>query len=117
MGSKVYTSTIAQDKRFVVDNGIGVSAGGNVTVNALDEGIVNKALDAVTAADALSNQAFEKLINVAGDFLSKSQETTLAQIGEVNAARADAAGSIDQKTMIVLGIVAAAALVLFRWKG
>lgn len=117
------TTTNTTDKRMVVDgSSIGISSDtSTVTVNALDADIVKKALDTVSAADATAGAGFSQLLTLAdklftgaGQIIDNTQKTTMAQIEAVNAARADAQGTIDQKTMIVLAAVTAGAVILSR---
>lgn len=116
------TSTQTTDKRMVVDNGIGISSDSStVNVTTLDAGIVSKALDTVAAADATSGAGFSQLLGLAdklftgaGSMIEKTQNASLAQLETINAAAADQAGTIDQKTMIVLAVAAAGAFVLSR---
>jgi hypothetical protein len=116
------TTTQTTDKRMVVDQGIGISSDSStVTVNALDGDIVKKALDTVAAADATAGTGFtqllglaDKLFTGAGSMIDKTQAASLAQLETINAAAADKSGTIDQKTMIVLAVAGAAALVLSR---
>lgn len=125
-GSSSSTSSTTQntDKRIAVDTGVGISSDSStVTVNTLDSGIVTKALDTVSAADATNGQGFtqllglaDKLFTGAGDSLKASQATTLAQIGALNTATNDAKGSVDQKTIIVLAVAGAAAAFAFARK-
>lgn len=118
------TTTNTTDKRMVVDQGIGISSeSSNVNVTTLDAGIVNKALDTVTAADAINGDGLDKLIGLAdklftagGDLIAKTQNASLAQLETINAAANDKTGSIDQKTMVILAIAGAAALVLVKGK-
>jgi hypothetical protein len=117
------TNTTNVDKRQVVDaNGIGVSSDSStVTVNntTLDGGIVNKALDAMTANDAANGQGFTQLLNLAdkmfssaGSMVSKAQDTALSQISSINTAANDAKGAINQKTLIILAGAAAAVFIM-----
>lgn len=116
------TTTNTTDKRQVVDNGVGVSSDSStVTVNVLDEGIVKAALDTVNMSDATNGEGFSQLLGLAdklftgaGEVVSKTQDSALSQIASVNSAANDKRGSIDQKTIAVLGVAAAAALVLSR---
>lgn len=116
------TTTNTTDKRMVVDTGIGISSeSSNVNVTTLDAGIVNKALDTVQISDAANKQGFTGLLNLAetlftqgGELLSKTADATMQQIEAVNAAANDREGAIDQKTIIVLAIAGAAALVLTK---
>lgn len=134
--STTNTTTTVQDKRLVVDGGaIGITAdNSSVNVQSLDAGIVSKALDTVQAGDATNAEGFaallnsgsegferlltvaEKLITNSSDVVSKSQDAALAQIEAINARAADQEGSIDNKTLTVLAIAGAAALVLSRGK-
>lgn len=116
------TTTQTTDKRMVVDQGIGISSDSStVTVNALDGEIVKKALDTVAAADATAGVGFtqllglaDKLFTGAGNMIEKTQNSSLAALENINAAAADQAGTINQKTMIVLAVAAAGAFVLAR---
>jgi len=121
--SATTTTTNTTDKRMVVDGGsMGVTADGStINVTTLDSGIVQAALDTVKAADATNGEGFEGLLSLAdklfdkgGELVASSQNTALAQIEAINAASADKAGTIDQKTMIVLAVAGAAALVLAK---
>lgn len=114
------TNTTAVDKRLVVDgNSVGISAeGSNVTVNTLDAGIVGKALDTVQAADATNGEGFDKLLGLAdklftqgGELISNTSQATLQQVAALNTAQNDQKGAIDQKTIMVLGIAGAVAIV------
>lgn len=116
------STTQTTDKRMVVDQGIGISSDSStVTVNALDGEIVKKALDTVAAADATAGVGFtqllglaDKLFTGAGNMIEKTQNSSLAALENINAAAADQAGTINQKTMIVLAVAAAGAFVLSR---
>jgi hypothetical protein len=127
--STTNTTTTVQDKRLVVDGGaIGITAdNSSVNVQSLDAGIANKAIDAnaegLTALLNSGSEGFERLLTVAeklitnsSDVVSKSQDAALAQIEAINARAADQEGSIDNKTLTVLAIAGAAALVLSRGK-
>lgn len=119
------TTTTNTDKRIAIESGIGISSDSStVNVQALDGNIVMKALDTVSAADATAGTGFtqllglaDKLFTGAGEIITKTQDTTLAQVGALNQAQNDARGSIDQKTMIVLAGAAAVAFVASRKKG
>jgi hypothetical protein len=118
------TTTETVDKRMVVDTGVGISSeSSTVTVNALDSGITQAALDVVKANDATNGQGFEQLLGLAdklfttgSDLIGKTQSASLAQLETINTAANDKTGSIDQKTMIVLAIAGAAAIVMTKGK-
>lgn len=118
------TTTNNSDKRIAVETGIGISSDGStINVQALDGAIVQKALDTVASADATAGEGFgallalaDKLFTGAGAVIEKTQDTTLAQLETINTAANDNKGSIDQKTIVVLAVAGAAALVLSRKK-
>lgn len=118
------TTTNTTDKRLSIQSGVGVSSDSStVTVNALDAGAIQSALDTVKANDATQGQGFQALLGLAdtlfqgaGTILNKAQDTTLAQQAAISTAQTNASGQIDQKTMIVLAASAAAVLIL-RKKG
>lgn len=113
------TNTTNTDKRLVVDGGsLGISSDSStVNVQTMDAGIVNKALETVAAADATAGEGFDKLLQLTeslfdagGKMLENNATTTLAQLEQLNTARNDTQGKIDQKTIVVLvaGAVAVA---------
>jgi len=114
------TTTTNTDKRIAVESGIGISSDSStVTVEALDGAIVQKALDTVQAADATAGQGFSQLLGLAdklftgaGEVISSTQNASLKQLETLNTAANDSKGTIDQKTMIVLAVAGAAAIVL-----
>lgn len=110
--SSTSTTTHTTDKRLVVDAGIGISSDAStVTVNALDAGIVNKALDTVAGADAVAGQSFDKLLTLADKMFTQGFDTVSTQQEQVSAFAADVRGTIDGKTMMVLAVVAAVAFI------
>lgn len=122
------TTTTNTDKRLVVDSGIGISSDSStVTVNALDAGIVEKALDTVQINDATNNQGFTTLITLADKLftgagnlvagtqagaLTLAEQTAQATNAAYQTATAEKSGSLDNKTIVILGVAAAAAMVL-----
>lgn len=119
------TTTTSTDKRMVVDQGIGISSdSSSVYVNALDGDIVKHALDTVRASDAVAGQGYSKLLDTSNDAFSKVLNLTGkvfdAGVGVIKAgqqmtadayqtATAEKSGSIDNKTIMILGIAGAAA--------
>lgn len=116
----------------------------NVTNNiqALDREIVNRALDTVAASDATNGEGFSRLLGVADKLFANTNDTTFGILGAaermfnrttdtassmagrytqdvmqgVSQTTADRTGSIDQKTMIVLGVAGAVALVAINMR-
>lgn len=116
------SNTTSIDKRMVVDQGIGITSDSStVTVEALDAGIVNKALDTVSAADATAGAGFEKLLNLAeglftqgGKLVEKVGDTSMAAVAAVSSAQNDAKGAIDQKTLVILAVAGVGAAYLLK---
>lgn len=107
------------DRRQVISGGVGVTSdGAPLTINAStsDPAVVTAALDAITASDATNGQGFtalltlaDKLFSSTGSMIDKTQTASLAQLETLNTAANDKAGTIDQKTIMVLGGLAVAA--------
>lgn len=114
------TTTTNIDRRQVMSDGaIGITSDGStVNIQSMDAGIVKAALDVVAGADATNGNGFNALLNLAdhlftgaGSLLEKTQQTTLAQVGQVSTAQNNAKGAVDQKTIMVLAGVAGAVAV------
>jgi len=107
-------TTTNTDKRLVTgENSLGVSAdNSSVTVNMLDGGIVSEALKTVQISDAISADGFGKLLNVAESLFNQGQnligQTQSAVAQAYSQAQTDAKSTIDNRTVIVLGVAAAA---------
>ncbi len=122
--SSTQSTTTNTDKRIAIQDGIGISSDSStVNVTSLDAGIVTKALDTVSVADASNSQGFSQLLGLAdklftgaGQTLQTAQSATLAQVGALNQAQNDARGTIDQKTIIILAVAGAAAFAYSRKK-
>ncbi len=108
------STTNNADKRVVTAAGsVGVSGDKNViTVNSLDEGIVTKALETVQVNDALGQEGFSKLLAVAENLFNKGEgligQTQAAVADAYSQAQTDAKSTIDNRTIVVLGVAAAA---------
>lgn len=119
------TNTTNIDRRQVMSDGaIGITSDGStVNVQSMDAGVVRAALDVVAASDATNSDGYSKLLNLTekmftagGQILGKTADASLAAVSAVNSARNDAAGSIDQKTLIILGAVGLGAAYLMGKK-
>ncbi len=116
------TNTTNVDKRQVISsNAVGVTTDANATVNVsnttLDGNVIQGALDYVKGTDATQGANFTALLGLADKMfatgagvIKTAQDTTLAQIGQINTAQNDAKGTISQKTIM---IIAAAGLGYF----
>lgn len=116
------------DQRVAVQDGIGLSgsSGNTISVQTVDAQIVGKALDSVNVSNALGADNFSKLLEKSGDMFGQSLDAMTkvfnegqGLIGQTQKAVADAygqaqndkAGTIDNRTIIVLAVAGAAALV------
>lgn len=138
------STTYNTDKRNAVQDGIGVSGdGSSVAVSITDGGIVSRALDSIDLNNANQSQGFtqlldasgellgtitnsqasgfDKLVSVAGDLFTQGQNmigTTQKAVADAyGQAQNDKAGTIDNRTLIVLAVAAAAALAFVKRKG
>lgn len=119
------TNTTNIDRRQVMSDGaIGVTSDSStINIESMDAGVVNKALDVVASNDTIAGQGFtqllilaDKMFNAGGTILQKTADTTMAQVGALTTAQNDAKGAIDQKTMMILAGVAAAAFIASKQK-
>jgi len=114
------TKTENYDQRIVNESGIVAASGSSLVANieSIDGDVVNRALEFATASDASNAAGFGKLL----DFAAKAFDTgaSVIKTGQdqvLSAAQSvqnDKNGAIDQKTIVVLGIAAAAALVIVK---
>lgn len=98
----------------------------NVSVNFTDGGAVRSALDfAARAVDTVAGEGLDRILTLAGDLFEGAVASNDAAVSAVRAAYGDAGamvssayaqadadkqGAIDNRTMIVLAVVAAVAL-------
>ena len=131
-GSNSSNSTTTQnvDKRLVVDNGVGVSSDSStVTVTAIDHGAIEQsfqmgkaALDSIVTADANQGQTLDKIVGLAdklftgGYDLLKTNQVSVNQAYETAKTLETSKGTVDNRTIIVLGVAAAAAYAATRRK-
>lgn len=122
-GSKSSQSSANYDQRVAVQDGIGLSAssGNTISVQTVDAEIVGKALDSVNIGNALGAEGFLKLLDVQKEMFNTSQgligQTQKAVADAYGQAQNDKAGTIDNRTIIVLAVAGAAALVAMNHKG
>ncbi|WP_151446725.1 hypothetical protein [Lacisediminimonas profundi] len=110
-------TTYNTDKRITLQSGVALSSeNSTVNVETLDGAIVQRALDVVSNADATNGDSFsqllslaDKIITGAGQLAISTQDSALKAYSQ---ATTEKAGTIDNKTMIILGVAAAAALVM-----
>lgn len=129
--SKSSQATTNNDNRVAVQDGFGFSASnGNsihtsTTYNVTDGDIVSRgldtvdktvksALDAVNLSGATNADGFSKLLDIAGDMFNTSQgligQTQKSVADAYAQAEADKAGTIDNRTIMVIAVAGAAAL-------
>lgn len=128
-------TTNNQDNRTAVQDGIGLSASNNnaigittnntTTVNTLDAGAiksafdfsgdtVERALDTVDMSNATLGDGFDALLSAAERLFDKGDgligQTQKAVADAYAQAKTDTAGTIDNRTIIVLAVAGAAAV-------
>jgi hypothetical protein len=102
------TSTTNTDKRLAVgDGGAGISGDNSqIVINSTDGEIVDRALQSVDSQAALSGDYFSKLLDVSKELVTSTQASVA---GAYTQATTDAKGSLDNKTIVILGVAGAAA--------
>lgn len=112
--SKSSQSTTNNDNRVAVQDGIGLSASSGNVINVTDGGIVKEALNAVNISTAVNGDGFTKLLEVAENMFNRSEgligQTQKSVADAYSQAQTDAKGTVDNRTIMVLGVAAAAAL-------
>lgn len=128
-----------QDNRVAVQDGIGLANSSGNTLAITDGGIVSrglqtvdsgiagalgtvgKAIDAVNLSDANNAQGFEQLLKTAESLWERGEgligQTQKAVADAYGQARNDSAGTIDNRTIIVLAVAGAAAFAFANRKG
>lgn len=119
--SATTTTTQNVDKRMVVDNGVGVSSDSStVTVTAVDLGAVSKAFEFAGESGKAVVGTLDKVLKLADTVLTGSlaaaKDSTALVSQAYETAENTQAGSIDQKTMMVIAGIGAAAYVATRMK-
>lgn len=132
------TTTNNADNRVAVQGGFGLSSSDGNTFNVTDGGIVSRALDSVDLSNAANygttsraldsidlsgkrlNDGFQSLIDAATGIFNDGQsligQTQKSVADAYSTAQTDAAGGIDQKTIIVLAVAGAVALYAIKRK-
>jgi hypothetical protein len=147
MGGRSSSSSAAttnnQDNRVAVQDGIGLSASSGNIIQITDGGLVSRGLDTVdlgiaTAANTVENtvqaafdsvninnatnaDSFSKLLGAAESLWDRGEgligQTQKAVADAYSQARNDSAGTIDNRTIIVLAVASAAALAIVATRG
>lgn len=112
------TTTQSFDNRVVNESGIVAAGGGSIVANieSLDGDIVKDALTFAAQADANNSGDFGKLIEFAASIFTKGTQIQSDALTAVTTAQNDAKGAIDQKTIIILGAIGVAGLVMTKGK-
>lgn len=105
------------DNRNAVQGDGGVSGSGNsLSIVKTDGGAVARALDSIDIANANAGKSFENLLKASVAMFNTS--STAVSDGLVNAystAQADKAGSLDNRTIVILSGLAAVVIGVFIW--
>lgn len=102
------------DKRVVTQDGFGLSGDNNtvsLTTTTLDGGAIQKAFDFASANNAVLGGGYDALINAGQNLIGQTQKAVADAYGQ---AQADKNGTIDNRTIIVLATVGAAAVFALR---
>lgn len=120
------TTTNNIDRRLVNESGIVATEGStlNATITTVDADIVDRAMRSVDLATANNNDGFTRLLDSAEKMFGKSTETASTMASRytqdvmqgISSGLSDAKGTFDQKTIIILGVAAAAAVVAVKYK-
>lgn len=118
-GGSSKSASSTSDNRVTAGT-VGISGTGN-SVAITDGGIVSRSLQTVDdTVEAVVGKGFTQLLDLAGSMFDQSQ----GLIGQTQKAVADAYGqaqtdknqTIDNRTIIVLAMAAAAVLIVMNWK-
>lgn len=106
------------DKRLVTGEGsAGVSAD-NSTVsmvqNITDSGIVSRALNSVDLANATAGDGFTRLVKAGESLIGQTQKSVADAYAVANESKG---GSLDNKTLMILGVAAIGAVAVVASKG
>ena len=102
------------DKRVVTQDGFGLSGDNNtvsMTTTTLDGGAIKSAFDFASASNATLGGGYDALINAGQNLIGQTQKAVADAYGQ---AQADKNGTIDNRTIIVLAAVGAAAVFALR---
>lgn len=115
-GSSSSASTqTTQDNRVAVQDGIGLANSSGNVINVTDGGIVARALQTVDINNATNAEGFSQLLTAAEGLFNRGENLiglTQKHVADAySKATTDKAGTIDNRTMIVLAVVAGAAIV------
>lgn len=107
-GSKSSSQSNPQDNRVTAGT-VGISGSGNA-VNITDGGIVARSLDTV---DKVVGTGFTELLDTAEGLIGRTQTLVADAYAQADANKSQ---TIDNRTLIVLALAAAAVLVAINWK-
>ena len=108
------------DKRLVVgDSALGITSDNStLTLNMLDAGAIKGALDTVNMSNSIAGDGYARLISAAENMFNTSQgligQTQKSVADAYSIATTDKAGTIDNRTIIVLAVAGAASHFAFR---
>lgn len=111
------STTTNQDNRVAVQDGIGLSnsSGNAINITTVDGQIVGRALDTVDLNNATLGEGFESLLSAADNLFNRGEnligQTQKAVADAYGQAQINAAGTIDNRTIIVLAVAAGAAVI------
>jgi hypothetical protein len=101
------------DKRLAVDSGAGITGDNSsivIQATSTDAGIVSRALDSIDSNNATNSEGFNQLLSAADRLFNRGENligTTQKTVADAQA-QTTKAGTIDNKTLIVLAVAGAA---------
>lgn len=109
-------STINQDRRIVADGGgVGISADSStVTINALDAGAIERALDFAKASDQETGKTLNQVLGLAAGVFDKAGRSVDASADRVAQAYSEARGTGTEKTVLIAAGLAVVAIVAIK---
>jgi hypothetical protein len=119
IGGSSKSSTASNDNRVTAGE-VGISGSGNA-VTITDSGLVSRGLDTVDLSIANLGEGYGALIDAANDIFSQGQsligQTQKSVADAYGQAEADKSGALDQRTIVILAVVAAVVAGLYFVKG
>jgi hypothetical protein len=111
------TTTNNADKRISLQSGLAVSGSGN-TITTTDAGAINAAFDFAKSANANSGANYQALLNTTSNSLSGVLSGIASTQNFIASTQAIAKGTMDSKTIVLLGggVLAVAAIYFAKGK-
>lgn len=110
------TTTTNTDNRIVADGNSTVVSGTGNTMNVLDGGAIAGAFDFAKAANATAGESYSNLLSTTSTALSGILNGIASTQNFIASTAADAKGTMDSKTIMVLGVGVLAVVGIFMMR-